>query len=101
MLLHALVAGFYLFHGPPFFFLSLRVPYASDICPLSLHDALPILLLGSSTGRDGIGGASVLASAGFEEGSDVDRTSTRLNSSHVGVSYAVVFFKKNNDDLTA
>ena len=27
------------------------------------------VLLGSSTGRDGIGGASVLASAGFEEGS--------------------------------
>ena len=27
------------------------------------------VLLGSSTGRDGIGGASVLASAGFDEGS--------------------------------
>src|SRR5262249_50204199 len=31
------------------------------------------VLLGSSTGRDGIGGASVLASAGFEEGSGAKR----------------------------
>src|SRR4051794_3234960 len=31
------------------------------------------VLLGSSTGRDGIGGASVLASAGFEEGSEDKR----------------------------
>ena len=32
------------------------------------------VLLGSSTGRDGIGGASVLASAGFEEGSGGEAT---------------------------
>ncbi len=35
-----------------------------------------VVLLGSSTGRDGIGGVSVLASAGFDgaEGTDVDRS---------------------------
>src|SRR3954462_6991805 len=33
------------------------------------------VLLGSATGRDGIGGASVLASAGFEEGSEAKRPS--------------------------
>ena len=36
------------------------------------------VLLGSSTGRDGIGGASVLASAGFEEGAEVKRPSVQV-----------------------
>jgi phosphoribosylformylglycinamidine synthase len=36
------------------------------------------VLLGSSTGRDGIGGASVLASAGFEEGGAAKRPSVQV-----------------------
>src|SRR4051794_14841067 len=36
------------------------------------------VLLGSSTGRDGIGGASVLASAGFEEGAQEKRPSVQV-----------------------
>jgi phosphoribosylformylglycinamidine synthase len=36
------------------------------------------VLLGSSTGRDGIGGASVLASAGFEDGSETKRPSVQV-----------------------
>jgi phosphoribosylformylglycinamidine synthase len=36
------------------------------------------VLLGSSTGRDGIGGASVLASAGFEAGADDKRPSVQV-----------------------
>ena len=36
------------------------------------------LLLGSSTGRDGIGGASVLASAGFEAGAEEKRPSVQV-----------------------
>ncbi len=36
------------------------------------------VLLGASTGRDGIGGASVLASAGFEEGSETKRPSVQV-----------------------
>ncbi len=36
------------------------------------------VLLGSSTGRDGIGGASVLASAGFAEGSEEKRPSVQV-----------------------
>src|SRR5262245_35855934 len=36
------------------------------------------VLLGSSTGRDGIGGASVLASAGFEEGAEAKRPSVQV-----------------------
>ena len=36
------------------------------------------VLLGSATGRDGIGGASVLASAGFEEASEKKRPSVQV-----------------------
>jgi phosphoribosylformylglycinamidine synthase subunit PurL len=36
------------------------------------------VLLGSSTGRDGIGGASVLASASFEEGDDAKRPAVQV-----------------------
>ena len=36
------------------------------------------ILLGSGTGRDGIGGASVLASASFEEGSESKRPSVQV-----------------------
>ena len=36
------------------------------------------VLLGSSTGRDGIGGASVLASAGFEESAETKRPSVQV-----------------------
>jgi phosphoribosylformylglycinamidine synthase II len=36
------------------------------------------VLLGAATGRDGIGGASVLASAGFEDGSDAKRPSVQV-----------------------
>jgi phosphoribosylformylglycinamidine (FGAM) synthase-like enzyme len=36
------------------------------------------VLLGSATGRDGIGGASVLASAGFSEGDEVKRPSVQV-----------------------
>ena len=36
------------------------------------------VLLGSSTGRDGIGGASVLASAGFDEGAQALRPSVQV-----------------------
>ena len=52
------------------------------------------VLLGSSTGRDGIGGASVLASAGFEEGSrgqaavGAGRRPVRGEAAHRGVPRA-------------
>ncbi|HEX2273313.1 MAG TPA: phosphoribosylformylglycinamidine synthase subunit PurL [Acidimicrobiales bacterium] len=36
------------------------------------------VLLGSTTGRDGIGGVSVLASAGFDEGSEAKRPSVQV-----------------------
>ncbi len=42
------------------------------------HEGHLAVLLGASTGRDGIGGASVLASAGFEEGSEEKRPSVQV-----------------------
>ncbi len=36
------------------------------------------MLLGSSTGRDGIGGASILASSGFAEGAEAKRPSVQI-----------------------
>src|SRR5437660_12871855 len=73
------------------------------IYTLSLHDALPIFPLRDTAGSDGAvtgdrhgdvvemvrGVPDVAASA-----VDGDRKSTRLNSSHVAISYAVFCLKK-------
>src|SRR5690606_39562603 len=106
-------------------FLSLffTSPSTSVIYPLSLHDALPIFThvarLGETGGvGDGEGhvelagqglGEEGLAAAGRADEEDVrllkldvpvqltgDRKSTRLNSSHVKISYAVFCLKKKN-----
>src|SRR5690625_6732524 len=82
----------------------------TDIYTLSLHDALPILMIISSPFLTRIFepedmGAfqlfvsisavlSTVASFQFERG---DRKSTRLNSSHVAISYAVVCLKKKKN----
>src|SRR5690606_42129514 len=97
---------------------------ASDSYTLSLHDALPILgaIIGNKAGNTAVGaiaGAAIGGVAGglignkmdkqaqeIEETVDgaevirtdeailVDRKSTRLNSSHVKISYAVFCLKK-------
>src|ERR1035441_10692483 len=64
-----------------------------EIYPLSLHDALPIcgvrrplrLATESAISASGL----ILARAAAYYGHDPDRKSTRLNSSHLGISYAV------------
>src|SRR3712207_8727690 len=78
----------------------------TEIYTLSLHDALPIW-----TGRDLHGGAAARTTAGpaalkrqeaeirssacrRRSGIAVDRKSTRLNSSHANISYAVFCLKK-------
>src|SRR5258705_4851653 len=73
----------------------------TEIYTLSLHDALPI-----SSGRQGIASsgfvstrrATILAPSllGSTDGAKMvaDRKSTRLNSSHLGISYAVFCLKK-------
>src|SRR5688572_32349133 len=73
-------------------------PPATDIYTLSLHDALPILVARARhggerrlRGADGDLGRVVAVGVG-----DADRKSTRLNSSHSQISYAVFCLKKKN-----
>src|SRR6266478_8733817 len=63
----------------------------TEIYTLSLHDALPILVRGCPTSAARCMTAAV-ADAGL--GTDEDRKSTRLNSSHSQISYAVFCLKK-------
>src|SRR5947209_18780506 len=66
----------------------------TEIYPLSLHDALPI---SADRHEDRIQIAAALAQDFHRDGSlpgDEDRKSTRLNSSHANISYAVFCLKK-------
>src|SRR5258705_9743278 len=91
-----------------FFFFNNTAP--TEISPLPLHDALPI----SSSARvsctrvdhstPAAQRAAVAAAEKFSSGSrnrrTLDRKSTRLNSSHLGISYAVFCFKKKTQEDT-
>src|SRR3989442_9237263 len=65
----------------------------TEIYTLSLHDALPIFLQAKH------GGALAKPFVTHHEALDIDldRKSTRLNSSHVRISYAVFCLKKKNE----
>src|SRR3712207_8846330 len=73
----------------------------TEIYTLSLHDALPICrrrsrrLLRREGGRD----ATRKPGRGQRD-RGVDRKSTRLNSSHANISYAVFCLKKNKSTIT-
>src|SRR3712207_8133835 len=94
----------------------LKAPATTEIYTLSLHDALPIFLGESADPRLPRGGAAAapaaaLALAGASrpllwERRRVhvrlpewrrDRKSTRLNSSHANISYAVFCLKKKHE----
>src|SRR5207302_4671447 len=80
-----------------FYVLFLFNPAASfEIYTLSLHDALPISYFVVSEALANAGkhshASEVRLGAWEEQG--VDRKSTRLNSSHVKISYAVFCLKK-------
>src|SRR2546422_6134222 len=85
------------------FFFFFNDTATTEIYTLSLHDALPICL-GESAGRAIHAGrprrpARSRSFAAVEEGGSVcglDRKSTRLNSSHGYISYAVFCLKKKN-----
>src|SRR5438477_7337298 len=77
-----------------FFFFTAPAPTA--FYTLSLHDALPISLAVLQARRVP---ADELPAAGVVEqrdGHPLDRKSTRLNSSHMSISYAVFCLKKKN-----
>src|SRR5438445_10126652 len=76
----------------------------AEIYTLSLHDALPILG-GAAAGEvasrmaadriaSDLGGAEFANSTPDQIANSADRKSTRLNSSHANISYAVFCLKK-------
>src|SRR3989442_7954480 len=84
-----------------FFFFFFNDTATTEIYTLSLHDALPIygMLRVLGKGRKErlvpIGSKAVLALRAYlSVRGDLDRKSTRLNSSHVRISYAVFCLKK-------
>src|SRR6266513_5057300 len=76
-----------------FFFFNDTAP--TEIYTLSLHDALPIWLSHLEAAWE------EPSLARFYRRLASDRKSTRLNSSHVSISYAVFCLKKKNQWLSA
>src|SRR5256885_11388754 len=70
----------------------------TEIYTLSLHDALPICA--GARGRDPGQRHPARAPMLPDVARDVDRKSTRLNSSHLVISYAVFCLKKKKSNLT-
>src|SRR3989442_10865746 len=88
-----------------FLFFFFNDTATTEIYTLSLHDALPILLVRELRGRSAAraaAGSDALGDGGgaprrhHREGAR-DRKSTRLNSSHVRISYAVFCLKKKKN----
>src|SRR5438874_8237524 len=73
-----------------FFFFFFNDTATTEIYTLSLHDALPI----SCTPNSRAPARRRRSSPGVSSLPHVDRKSTRLNSSHVEISYAVFCLKK-------
>src|SRR2546422_10126758 len=78
-----------------FFFFFFNDTATTEIYTLSLHDALPILFLGLP--RIAVLEVQV---EDQEQCEKQDRKSTRLNSSHGYISYAVFCLKKKKDNKT-
>src|SRR2546430_8004236 len=80
-----------------FFFFFFNDTATTEIYTLSLHDALPIYRSRSSPFRSR--SRPMRQSSGRWAGS-IDRKSTRLNSSHSQISYAVFCLKKKKKKKT-
>src|SRR5689334_25007845 len=84
-----------------FFFFFFNDPATTEIYTLSLHDALPILpivrvqLMGAARVH-----SCVHFLARIKRSKKRDRKSTRLNSSHSSISYAVFCLKKKKKNKT-
>src|SRR5689334_23618468 len=75
-----------------YFFFFFNDTATTEIYTLSLHDALPI-----SRGRNGCGWCATASASSRSTTRSTgagDRKSTRLNSSHSSISYAVFCLKK-------
>src|SRR5947209_19818200 len=88
----------FLFSKRPSFFFT--CPSTTEIYTLSLHDALPILIGGERIRARAESHGELVRHREVPQGSRVvtrapgDRKSTRLNSSHANISYAVFCLKK-------
>src|SRR5256885_16130780 len=97
--------------GPrrPFWFFFFNDTATTEIYTLSLHDALPISvrLEKLSPGLIPLVSAGTASSAkgtpaeGAPAGVPLDRKSTRLNSSHLVISYAVFCLRKKTSSRSA
>src|SRR5438876_8801987 len=76
-----------------FYFFFFNDPPTTEIYTLSLHDALPISLLGAALAPPHARKSVSVGDGGRRRG-QTDRKSTRLNSSHPSISYAVFCLKK-------
>src|SRR3989442_5366658 len=87
-----------------FFFFFFNDTATTEIYTLSLHDALPIFLRSLKVRKERVKSIlqifqSSLISTLVRLGSLSDRKSTRLNSSHVRISYAVFCLKKKKKHI--
>src|SRR2546429_1575173 len=78
-----------------FFFFFFNDTATTEIYTLSLHDALPIYVQRGLVEQERLGQRPELPL----ERADGDRKSTRLNSSHGYISYAVFCLKKKKNTL--
>src|SRR5256885_12790494 len=79
-----------------FFFFFFNDTATTEIYTLSLHDALPISPLSTANCRSA---AVSTARFGAPNLAVEDRKSTRLNSSHLVISYAVFCLKKKKKNI--
>src|SRR5438045_9718327 len=70
----------------------------TEIYTLSLHDALPISLSASPGSAAASGNRTARSRTTSSDRGGRDRKSTRLNSSHLGISYAVFCLKKKKKE---
>src|SRR5205814_10431766 len=84
---------FFMFYFSIFFFFF-NDTATTEIYTLSLHDALPIYLARHTANQQNQGVEP------FGTCARGDRKSTRLNSSHLGISYAVFCLKKKKKKKT-
>src|SRR5690349_24498151 len=75
-----------------------KTPPLTQLFTLSLHDALPISRAGrlAAAAAPAAPAPASATPAELERLARADRKSTRLNSSHVEISYAVFCLKKKN-----
>src|SRR5438477_11134307 len=76
------------------FFFFFNDPATTEIYTLSLHDALPICRRPGGPVREIDHRGTKDTKVGTKKREVLDRKSTRLNSSHMSISYAVFCLKK-------